>query len=58
MALTPDKMFVLAVALLTWGGVFGYLLRLDKLAKSLEAEVKLRETETEIKTETERVGGQ
>ncbi len=45
MALTPDKLFVLAVALLTWGGVFVYLLRLDKLAKSLEEEVKAREVE-------------
>ena len=47
MALTPDKLFVLTVALLTWGGVFAYLLRLDKLAKNLEAEVKAREDERE-----------
>ncbi|MBW3638062.1 MAG: CcmD family protein [Armatimonadetes bacterium] len=45
MALTPDKLFVLTVALLTWGGVFVYLLRLDKLAKSLEEEVRARELE-------------
>lgn len=47
MALTPDKFFVLAVALLTWGGVFFYLLRLDRLAKSLEQEVRAREIEFE-----------
>ena len=47
MALTPDKFFVLAVALLTWGGVFLYLVRLDKLAKSLEAEVRARELDAE-----------
>lgn len=28
---------VLLVALLTWGGVFFYLLRLERLAKKLEA---------------------
>lgn len=48
MALTPDKFFVLAVALLTWGGVFLYLVRLDKLAKSLEEEVRAREIEAEL----------
>lgn len=47
MALTPDKMFVLAVVLLTWGGVFAYLLRLDKLAKSLEEEVRARELDSQ-----------
>ena len=43
MALTADKIFVLAVALLTWGGVYVYLLRLDKLAKALEEEVRARD---------------
>jgi hypothetical protein len=32
--------FVLAVALLTWGGVFLYMLRLERLAKSVEADVR------------------
>ncbi len=32
--------YVLAVALLTWGGVFLYMLRLEKLAKSVEADVR------------------
>ncbi len=37
----PDKSpFVLAVALLTWGGVFCYLLRLDAAVKNLENELK------------------
>ena len=49
MALTPDKIFVCAVALLTWGGVFIYLLRLDKLAKNLEAEVRARELDSQSK---------
>lgn len=47
MALTPDNFFVLAVALLTWGGLFGYLLRLDRLAKSLEEEVRAREIDAD-----------
>ena len=32
--------YVLVVALLTWGGVFLYMLRLEKLAKMVEAEVR------------------
>ena len=32
--------YVLVVALLTWGGVFFYMLRLEKLARSVEAEVR------------------
>ena len=39
------EMFVLAVALLTWAGVFVYLLRVDALAKRLEKEVRAREQE-------------
>lgn len=38
-------MFVLAVTLITWAGVFVYLLRLDGLAKKLERELKYREEE-------------
>lgn len=30
-----ETLFVLAVALITWGGVFAYLLRLNFLAKSI-----------------------
>jgi hypothetical protein len=37
------KFFVLAVSLLTWGGVFAYLIRLDKLAKRLEDELRAQE---------------
>ena len=39
------EMFVLAVALLTWAGVFLYLLRVDGLAKRLERELREREEE-------------
>ena len=39
------EMFVLAVTLITWAGVFVYLLRLDGLAKKLERELKYREEE-------------
>ncbi len=39
------EMFVLAVALLTWAGVFVYLVRLDGLAKRLERELRAREEE-------------
>ena len=31
-----ETIFALAVSLLTWGGVWVYLLRLDALARSLE----------------------
>jgi hypothetical protein len=34
-----DTIFILAVALVTWGGVFAYLLRLHFLARALEAKV-------------------
>ena len=37
--------FVLIVALITWGGVFGYLLRLNALAKSIEETVKRYENQ-------------
>ncbi|HEX8464496.1 MAG TPA: hypothetical protein VF627_07745 [Abditibacterium sp.] len=47
MALNADNWFVLLVALLTWGGVFAYLMRLDKLAKSLAEEVRARELDKE-----------
>ena len=39
-----DKTFlVLGVALITWGFVFFYLLRLDALARRLETEVRAAE---------------
>lgn len=37
--------FILIVALITWGGVFGYLLRLNGLAKSVEESVKRHENQ-------------
>lgn len=55
MALTPDKWFVCAVALLTWGGVFVYLLRLDNLAKTLEKEVRARELDVQPDSEAKPV---
>ena len=39
------EMFVLAVTLITWAGVFVYLLRLDGITKKLERELKYREEE-------------
>ena len=32
--------YVLAIALLTWGGVFAYILRLEKLTRAVEREVE------------------
>ncbi len=40
MHLTSDSLYILAVVLLTWGGIFGYMLRLDKLTNSLERKVR------------------
>ncbi|MBV9866612.1 MAG: hypothetical protein JO316_14755 [Abitibacteriaceae bacterium] len=37
--MSTDLMFVLAVAVITWGGVFFYLLRLERLARNLEQQV-------------------
>lgn len=31
--------FVLAIALITWGGVFFYILRVERLTRSLERDV-------------------
>ena len=44
-AMAGREMFVLGVALITWAGVFVYLLRLDALAKRLEKELRYREQE-------------
>lgn len=38
--MTSDSLFVLAVALITLGGVFFYLLRVEALAKKLESQVR------------------
>ena len=46
MHLTKDSLFILAVILLTWGGVFGYMLRLDNLANSLDRKLKELREET------------
>ncbi len=38
--MTSDSLFVLAVALITLGGVFLYLLRVEALARKLESQVR------------------
>jgi hypothetical protein len=38
-----DTIFILAVALVTWGGVFAYLLRLQFLARALETKINALE---------------
>lgn len=38
--MTSDSLYVLAVALITLGGVFFYLLRVEALAKKLESQVR------------------
>ncbi|RYG72665.1 hypothetical protein EON80_03915 [bacterium] len=47
MALKTDNLFVMVVALLTWGIVFIYLLRVDRMAKALEEELKAHELTSE-----------
>jgi hypothetical protein len=42
--------YVLVVALLTWGGVFFYMLRLEKLARSVEADVRRIEQQSAVAT--------
>ncbi len=41
--MTSDSLFVLAVSILTLGGVFVYLLRVEALAKKLEERVRNEE---------------
>ena len=38
--MSKESLFVLVVALLTWGGVFLYLLRLELLTRHLERQVQ------------------
>jgi len=44
---------VLAVALLTWGGVFFYFLRLESLTRGLEKEVAAARDESRDAAETQ-----
>ena len=37
-----ETIFILAVALITWGGVFAYLLRLNFMAKDIEEKIDRR----------------
>ena len=47
--------YVLAVALLTWGGVFLYLLRLEQLTRAVEKEVRAHQTQqSETRAATDR----
>ena len=48
--LGKETIFALAVALLTWFGVFGYLLRLDALTRHLEKQVARQDTERDLKS--------
>ena len=41
-----DTLFILAVALITWGGVFAYLLRLNFLAREIERKIDRGEAQT------------
>ena len=41
-SLNHDSQMVLAVALITWGGVWIYLLRLERLARQIEREISRR----------------
>lgn len=45
--MADKSIFVLGVALITWGGVFLYLLRLAALAKRLEIELKAHAAQVE-----------
>jgi hypothetical protein len=47
--LDKETIFALAVALLTWFGVFAYLLRLEALTKNLEKLVARGDDEREPK---------
>jgi len=40
-----NTLYILLVALITWGGVFAYLLRLNALARSIEESVKRHENQ-------------
>ncbi len=46
--MTSDSIYVLAVALLTLGGVFFYLLRVEALAKKLESLVRDEELDSPL----------
>ncbi len=50
--MADKSIFVLIVALITWGGVFLYLLRLAALAKRLETELKAHVAQRRDESET------
>ncbi len=51
--MADTSIYVLLVALITWGGVFLYLLRLAALAKRLETELKAHAAQIEESQKTE-----
>ncbi|MDQ3814192.1 MAG: hypothetical protein M3347_09615 [Armatimonadota bacterium] len=54
MGISQENLFVLAVALLTWGGVFFYLWRLDQRTGELERRAEdLNHRGTEAQREKE-----
>ena len=42
MSIDPNLMPILIVALITWGGIFLYLLRVDMLTRKLQKELEQR----------------
>ncbi len=53
--MTSDSLFVLAVSVLTLGGVFMYLLRVEALAKKLESRLGDEELDAPISTPSDDV---
>ena len=45
MGIEKEVLPVFIVALLTWGGVFLYMLRLERLAREVEKEINRRDAE-------------
>jgi hypothetical protein len=48
MGISAQAAPVLAVALITWGGVFFYLLRMQSLIRSVEKEVERRDYDKNV----------
>ena len=53
MKIESDILPVLLVALLTWGGIFLYLLRLETLTRALEKQVRDETLRASTREETE-----
>ena len=48
--MTSESLFVLAVSILTLGGVFVYLVRIEALARKLEERVRDDELDSSVQT--------